>query len=72
MSIVENRPHLNEFKGACSERGRYKLELFTEGYPKGREVRNIIKMLELTAEWLEEDEAMASAETQPTDTGIMT
>ena len=51
------RPHLNEFKGACSERGRYKLELLTEGYPTSRDMRNIIKMLELTATWLAEDEA---------------
>jgi hypothetical protein len=49
-------PHLNEFKGACSQRGRYKLELVTEGAPTARDLRNIIKMLEVTATWLEEDE----------------
>jgi len=60
-------PHLNEFKGACSERGRFKVELMTDGYPKAREVRNVIKMLELTATWLEEDEAKAASEATPTD-----
>lgn len=49
-------PHLNEFKGACSERGRYKLELLTEGFPTARELRNVMKLLEITAAWLEEDE----------------
>lgn len=49
-------PHLNEIKGPCSERGRFKLELLTEGYPSGRDVRNIIKVLELTATWLDADE----------------
>lgn len=53
-------PHLTEFKGACSDRGRYKLELLTDGQPRAREVRNVIKMLELTACWLEEDEAKAA------------
>lgn len=63
-------PHLNEFTGACSDRGRYKLELLTEGYPKARDLRNVMKMLEITAVWLEEDEKR-EAET-PTDTGSVT
>lgn len=51
-------PHLNEFKGACSERGRYKLELLTEGFPTARDLRNVMKLLEITATWLEEDEKL--------------
>lgn len=57
-------PHMNEFKGACSGRGRYKLELLTEGPPQARDLRNVMKMLEVTAAWLEEDEK--TAETQQT------
>jgi hypothetical protein len=53
-------PHLNEFKGACSEHGRYKIELLTEGCPTARELRNVMKMLEITAAWLEEDELVVS------------
>lgn len=52
-------PHLNEFKGACSERGRFKLELMTEGLPTSKDLRNIIKLLEITASWLAEDEEAA-------------
>ncbi len=59
-------PHLNEFKGACSKLGRYKLELMTEGRPTARDLRNIMKMLDVTASWLEQDEA---ADAAPTDIG---
>jgi hypothetical protein len=59
---MDKPPHLNEFKGACSEKGRFKLELLTEGYPTAKELRNIIKILEVTAAWLAEDEQTAIPE----------
>lgn len=50
-------PHSVELKGICGARDRYELNVVTIGPIKAKHFRNIIKHLDLQAQWLETDEA---------------
>jgi len=49
-------PCLNEFRGPLQRNGSYELKIFTIGPLTGKFLRDVIRMLEMTASWLEEDD----------------
>ena len=58
MTVAEKpvAPCLYEWSGALSATGSYALKLYTQGAVTPREMRNLIKQLDMVATWLEEDE----------------
>jgi len=56
----DDPPRIWDFAGPCGKDTHYKLQVF--GRPDARALRHLIKQLELTAEFVEED---AKAEPHP-------